>query len=81
MEKKSSIIAIGLTVHQTPVQIREQLSIAEVSSFTGCLHFAWEDVPCHSHLLRCAGSRVLAAAQRQWDSGLIVQCAAHRLQL
>ena len=30
MEKKSSIIAIGLTVHQTPVQIREQLSIAEV---------------------------------------------------
>ena len=30
MEKKSSIIAIGLTVHQTPVHIREQLSIAEV---------------------------------------------------
>ena len=30
MEKKSSIIAIGLTIHQTPVQIREQLSIAEV---------------------------------------------------
>lgn len=30
MEKKSSIIAIGLSVHQTPVDIREQLSIAEV---------------------------------------------------
>ena len=32
MEKKSSIIAIGLSVHQTPVDIREQLSIAEVRS-------------------------------------------------
>ncbi|KAK9789587.1 hypothetical protein WJX73_010533 [Symbiochloris irregularis] len=29
MEKKSSIIAIGLSVHQTPVDVREQLAIAE----------------------------------------------------
>lgn len=31
MEKKSSIIAIGLTIHNTPVEIREKLAIPEVS--------------------------------------------------
>ena len=30
MEKKSSIIAIGLTIHNTPVEIREKLAIPEV---------------------------------------------------
>ena len=30
MEAKSSIIAIGLTVHNTPVEIREKLSVPEV---------------------------------------------------
>ena len=30
MEQKSSIIAIGLSVHHTPVDIREKLSIPEV---------------------------------------------------
>ena len=30
MEKKTSIIACGLTVHNTPVDIREKLSIPEV---------------------------------------------------
>ena len=33
MEKKSSIIAIGLTIHNTPVEIREKLAIPEVSVF------------------------------------------------
>lgn len=32
MEKKSSIIAIGLTIHNTPVEIREKLAIPEVTS-------------------------------------------------
>ena len=32
MEQKSSIIAIGLSVHHTPVDIREKLSIPEVGS-------------------------------------------------
>lgn len=32
MEKKSSIIAIGLTIHNTPVEIREKLAIPEVIS-------------------------------------------------
>ena len=31
MEKKSSIIAIGLTIHNTPVEVREKLAIPEVS--------------------------------------------------
>ena len=31
MEKKSSIIAIGLTIHNTPVEIREKLAIPEVT--------------------------------------------------
>jgi len=31
MEKKSSIIAIGLTIHNTPVEIREKLAIPEAS--------------------------------------------------
>ena len=30
MEQKSSIIAIGLSVHHTPVEIREKLSIPQV---------------------------------------------------
>ena len=30
MEKKSSIIAIGLTIHNTPVDVREKLAIPEV---------------------------------------------------
>lgn len=30
METKSSIIAIGLSVHHTPVEIREKLSIPQV---------------------------------------------------
>ncbi len=30
MEQNSSIIAIGLSVHHTPVQIREKLSIPQV---------------------------------------------------
>ncbi len=30
MEKKSSIIAVGLTIAHTPVDIREKLSIPEV---------------------------------------------------
>ena len=30
MEQKSSIIAIGLSVHHTPVDIREKLSIPQV---------------------------------------------------
>ena len=30
MEKKSSIIAIGLTIAHTPVEVREKLSIPEV---------------------------------------------------
>lgn len=34
MEKKSSIIAIGLTIHNTPVEIREKLAIPEVSHDT-----------------------------------------------
>jgi glutamyl-tRNA reductase len=29
MEKKSSIIAIGLTVHSTPVEVRERLAVPE----------------------------------------------------
>lgn len=29
MEKKSTIIAIGLTVHSTPVEIRERLAVPE----------------------------------------------------
>lgn len=29
MEKKSTIIAIGLTVHNTPVEIREKLAVPE----------------------------------------------------
>ena len=39
MEKKSSIIAIGLTIHNTPVEIREKLAIPEVhpSTQTLCL--------------------------------------------
>lgn len=32
MEKKSSIIAIGLTIHNTPVEIREKLAIPEASA-------------------------------------------------
>jgi glutamyl-tRNA reductase len=28
-EKKSSIIAIGLTIHNTPVEIREKLAVPE----------------------------------------------------
>ena len=31
MEKKTSIIACGLTIHNTPVEVREKLSIPEVS--------------------------------------------------
>lgn len=43
MEKKSSIIAIGLTIHNTPVEIREKLAIPEVcsdlySAYTSTLH-------------------------------------------
>ena len=30
MEKKTSIIACGLTIHNTPVEVREKLSIPEV---------------------------------------------------
>ena len=45
MEKKSSIIAIGLTVHQTPVHIREQLSIAEVCAATaGCVSIRLQSI-------------------------------------
>ncbi len=29
MEKKSTIIAIGLTVHSTPVEVREKLAVPE----------------------------------------------------
>lgn len=29
MEKKSTIIAIGLTVHSTPVEVRERLAVPE----------------------------------------------------
>lgn len=36
MEKKSSIIAIGLTIHNTPVDVREKLAIPEVSSDNSC---------------------------------------------
>ena len=36
MEQKSSIIAIGLSVHHTPVDIREKLSIPEVATPFGC---------------------------------------------
>lgn len=32
MEKKSSIIAIGLTIHNTPVDVREKLAIPEVGA-------------------------------------------------
>lgn len=39
MEKKSSIIAIGLTIHNTPVEIREKLAIPEVS----ILHHAFRN--------------------------------------
>ena len=35
MEQKSSIIAIGLSVHHTPVDIREKLSIPEVRPAPG----------------------------------------------
>ena len=37
MEKKSSIIAIGLTIHNTPVEIREKLAIPEVSTIASRL--------------------------------------------
>ena len=40
MEKKSSIIAIGLTIHNTPVEIREKLAIPEVSNLHhACLKY------------------------------------------
>lgn len=32
LEKKSSLIAVGLTVHSTPVDVREQLAIPEVGN-------------------------------------------------
>lgn len=48
MEKKSSIIAIGLTIHNTPVEIREKLAIPEVTSLhcrcCGCVTLGCEDV-------------------------------------
>ncbi len=42
METKSSIIAIGLSVHHTPVEIREKLSIPQVCK-NGCalLFYYW----------------------------------------
>ena len=36
MEKKSSIIAIGLTIHNTPVDVREKLAIPEVAIYFDC---------------------------------------------
>lgn len=54
MEKKTSIIACGLTVHNTPVEIREKLSIPEVSACAsiGCA-FKHQDkdekLPSKSH--------------------------------
>ena len=39
METKSSIIAIGLSVHHTPVEIREKLSIPQV--WFGSLSFSF----------------------------------------
>lgn len=44
MEAKSSIIAIGLTVHNTPVEIREKLSIPEVRA---CAPVSLRRVPTH----------------------------------
>lgn len=39
MEKKSSIIAIGLTIHNTPVDVREKLAIPEVGcNRKQCMH-------------------------------------------
>jgi hypothetical protein len=35
METKSSIIAIGLSIHHTPVEIREKLSIPQVCRYGG----------------------------------------------
>ena len=46
MEKKSSIIAIGLTIHNTPVEIREKLAIPEVS----ILHHAYLRILCRCTL-------------------------------
>ena len=46
MEKKSSIIAIGLTIHNTPVEIREKLAIPEVSILHhACLDPSIQRVP------------------------------------
>ena len=41
MEQKSSIIAIGLSVHHTPVDIREKLSIPEVGPAFGTKAGRW----------------------------------------
>lgn len=51
MEKKSSIIAIGLTIHNTPIEIREKLAIPEVSLLPhSCLgtssHPQWASQTC-----------------------------------
>lgn len=35
METKSSIIAIGLSIHHTPVEIREKLAIPQVCRYGG----------------------------------------------
>jgi hypothetical protein len=51
MEKKSSIIAIGLTIHNTPVEIREKLAIPEASlvqSKHACILLSFLDYNGHT---------------------------------
>ena len=56
MEKKSSIIAIGLTIHNTPVEIREKLAIPEVGPQS--------DKPILQHILHdCTRCCSIAASQ------------------
>ena len=47
MEKKSSIISIGLTIHNTPVDVREKLAIPEV--FLVTCSYMLPDVPAWQH--------------------------------
>lgn len=63
MEKKSSIIAIGLTVHHTPVDVREQLSIAEVRPVLATRKPCWQ-----------ADSKPLTVQfRREWLTGMPAQ--------
>ena len=49
MEKKSSIIAIGLTIHNTPVEIREKLAIPEASLVQSAHAFFFLSLHYNSH--------------------------------